>query len=107
MQSGIVTAKDVDGRAVEFLAQLPGPVGATAIEELGRANLSGVRNVSAYFKTICRRAAESAGLSLGAAQGGMGPGGMGPRGVRDDFQGEFRKRYPSREKLLPISKYSP
>jgi len=77
---GVVKREDVDERALEYLSSLPGQIGANAVEELARANLSGVRNISAYFKTICRRAAESAGLSAG-------PGGPGGPPGRDDRGG--------------------
>jgi hypothetical protein len=40
-ERGVVKREDVDERALEYLASLPGGVAANAVEELARANLSG------------------------------------------------------------------
>jgi hypothetical protein len=62
MGQGVITEKDMDERALGFLANLPGAVGAQAVDELSRANLSGVRNISATAS-----AAATAGLLVQVA----------------------------------------
>ncbi|KAK3248748.1 hypothetical protein CYMTET_41795 [Cymbomonas tetramitiformis] len=77
-----ITASDIDDRCLEFLTQLPGRVGLQAVEDLGRADLTEIRNRSAYFKSICRRAAANAGLPFeaGGAENRGPPGRPGPYG---------------------------
>jgi hypothetical protein len=79
---GALAAEQIDARAIEYLHSLPEHVALAAVAELGAANLTTVRNVAAYFKGICRRHAQMAGLEgpAGGAPGGgagmmMGPGG--------------------------------
>ena len=53
--TGVVSQQQIDDRMLEHLASMQEHGAAAAVDELARSDLSGIRNVSAYFKTICRR----------------------------------------------------
>ncbi len=80
---GTVVPDQIDSRALEYLRSLPEHVAVASITELGAANLTAVRNVAAYFKNICKRHAQQAGLEGGAGMAGpmaqqLGGGGYPP-----------------------------
>ena len=77
--SGVVAQGQIDERMLEYLAGMPEHQSVGAVEELSRANLDGIRNISAYFKTICRRhqgPAAGGGGGYGQQGGGFQGGGM-------------------------------
>jgi hypothetical protein len=111
---GAVAAEQIDQRAIEYLHSLPEHVALAAVAELGAANLTTVRNVAAYFKGICRRHAQMAGLEApagGAPGGGAMMGGMGmmhhPHGMMppQQQQAPYPGAYPGGYPAAPQQPY--
>ena len=88
--TGAVTQPQIDDRMLEHLAQMPEQAAAAAVDELGRSDLAGIRNVSAFFKSICRRHG-GGGPPGGAPGGGFVAGGGQPAPPEAFF--EIQRRY--------------
>ena len=86
--TGVVSQQQIDDRMLEHLASMQEHGAAAAVDELARSDLSGIRNVSAYFKTICRRHGGGAG---GGPAGGFVAGGAGaPQEALYEIQRRFQ-----------------
>lgn len=53
--SGTVTSGKIDGKMLDHLASMPEPAAVASIDELATSDLSGIRNLNGYLKSICRR----------------------------------------------------
>lgn len=95
--SGAVTQSQIDERMLEYLAGMHENAARLSVEELSRANLDGIRNISAYFKTICRRHQMNSG-------GGVGGGGH-PQGGGGGFQGGGMSGPPPPEAFYEIQRH--
>ena len=85
--TGVVSQQQIDDRMLEHLASMQEHGAAAAVDELARSDLSGIRNVSAYFKTI---AAGTGGAGGGPAGGFVAGGAGAPQEALWEIQRRFQ-----------------
>ena len=61
--SGLFDRKDIDGRALDFLASVPSNLAMAALEDIQRRDFSTVRNKPAFIMSIFKRVVTSSGPS--------------------------------------------
>ena len=52
---GVVSSNQIDEKMLDHLARMPEPLAVASVDELGKADVAGIRNVNGYLKSICRR----------------------------------------------------
>ena len=67
---GVVQPHQLDSKMHEHLASMPEHAAVAAIDELAGADVSGIRNMNGYLKSICRRHEGPGGFGGGFSAGG-------------------------------------
>ena len=73
-QSGVIDRHALDQRCIELLTSLPQQTAMDVLTEIQMKDMSQIRNIPAFFTSLCRRAMQRGG------PGGMGGGGYGGGG---------------------------
>ncbi|KAK9812611.1 hypothetical protein WJX72_000538 [[Myrmecia] bisecta] len=100
-QRGVLRPGILDGPCLENLALLTEAEALAALADLARANLSRIRNVSAFFVGIIRRTAADGGTTLppsGVPKRRPGPVGVDRRGFNESAAPPFAVRQQARER---------
>jgi hypothetical protein len=94
---GVVSSNQIDEKMLDHLARMPEPLAVASVDELGKADVAGIRNVNGYLKSICRRhepevrgCSGKFGVPYGAGGDLAGGGGGQSQNGRDNRGGGFQ-----------------